>query len=301
MLRSDVGHDEYWAELHRSGDEWWTGAVNTIAERNGLAFGSVERAPFGRNVVLYAGDYVLKLVPPFWRHMWANERVALEAVHGRLSVTTPELVASGELNGWGYLVMERLAGESYGWRAENASTSQRLDLAALQGRLVKEISGLPPIPALRWEWEEIIDEDRQELEARLEGVPSHLVATAGEYVDAAGDLSSGSTMLHGDVSSINLLHDGGRTVLVDWSDASIGPADHEFISPMHHQFKGESDVLEAFWEGYGSLDDPESTRQRIMARSIIKYAALMGRFLIEMAGPEPQSWGELAERYTGIS
>jgi aminoglycoside phosphotransferase (APT) family kinase protein len=122
-----------------------------------------------------------------------------------------------------------------------------------------------------------------------------------EGVEGAGDLSTGNVMLQGDLSSINLLRSaGGETALVDWNDASVGPADHEFISPFMHQFHGTATDLAAFWSGYGSLDDPETTRHRIMARSIVKYATLMPTYLAELDRSGSSSWQAVAESFTGI-
>lgn len=301
MHLPDIEYDEYWQSFHRV-DGWWSGSLDLISAWEGLDLLPAERSPVGRNVVLLAGEWVVKLVPPFWHHMWERERIALDYVGGRLSVRTPELRAAGRIGAWGYLVMERLEGASLGWRAELGSPEAQTGLAALQGRLTREISLLPPVEALKWDWNELYDEDRRELAGRLDNVPPRLAATAADYVAGVGDLSSGDTVLHGDLASINLLRTEDRNwVLIDWSDAAVGPADHEFISPFMHQFRGDPHGLAAFWSGYGAVPDPVSTRDRIMARSILKYADLLSGFLGDLPGPLPASWPEAAERFTLIS
>lgn len=301
MQLLDIGYEEYRRSYHGAAMDWWSPPLGLIADRHGLDLSRAERSPVGRNVVLLAGDWVVKLVPPFWTHMWERERVALDHVYERLSVRTPVLEAAGRIDSWGYIVMERVEGTSLGWRAERGSAKERREAAVLQGRLAREISQLPPVESLRWDWNDVLEEDRLAMAAGLADAPPHLVAAAEDYVAGAGDLASGNALLHGDLSSINLLkREGGDTALVDWSDASVGPVDHEFISPFMHQFRGEPRGLQAFWSGYGVVDDPAATRHRIMARSIVKYARLMAGYLTDLPGPMPASWPEAAERFTLI-
>lgn len=122
-----------------------------------------------------------------------------------------------------------------------------------------------------------------------------------DYLASAGDLSQGDVPLHGDLSSINLLRAGdGSWGLIDRSDASVGPADHEFISPFMHQIRGNARSLTAFWAGHGPVSDPETIRHRIMARSLLKYASLLPSLLSDLPGPMPASWPEAAERFSRI-
>lgn len=297
----EIEHKEYWKSLHRRSAEWWSEPLSVIAGREGLELARPERAPAGRNIVFLTSNWAVKLIPPFWTHMWERECVALEHVHGRLTVRTPSLRAAGRIDSWAYLVMERVDGSSLGWRAELGSLQERKDLAALQGRLAREISQLPPVESIRWDWQSVLEEDRRDVPAGLATAPEHLTRSAAGYLEAAGDLSSGGVFLHGDIASINLLTSGrGDWSLVDWSDASVGPIDHEFISPFMHQFRGSIPELESFWSAYGAVPDPEATQHRIMARSIIKYAALMSRLIEDLPGPVPASWKEAAERFTLI-
>ena len=89
MTLPDVAHDQYWDAWHRRDDDWWLPTLSRVAAEHGFATTSAVRAPAGRNVVVVVGDRVVKLVPPFWAHMWECERRALDHVFGRLSVRTP--------------------------------------------------------------------------------------------------------------------------------------------------------------------------------------------------------------------
>lgn len=298
----DVDYDAYQQMHRRAGMSSWSAALTYIEEREGVSLAGAHRSPFGRNIVVLASDAVVKLVPPFWAHMWANEHAALEYVHGRLPVATPRLCGSGRVGAWGYIVMARLRGRTLGRRAEFLEPVLRVQAAELQGRLVRDIAALDPRPLLRWDWSALLAEDRAALPRHLAALPRALAKTALGYVDDAGELGEGETMLHGDLASTNLLREeGGGFSLVDWSDASVGPRDHEFISPLMHQFRGRPEELERFWRGYGPVEAPEWTAHGIMARSILKYGALMPKYLADLPGRMPATWHEAARRFTRLT
>jgi hygromycin-B 7''-O-kinase len=89
----------------------WLPAMRMICQRHTLPAGALARLSEGTNVVFAAGtQYIIKLYPPHWRRLCERERLVAEHLHGKLSVATPAIVAVGELEGWPYLVMQRLAG-----------------------------------------------------------------------------------------------------------------------------------------------------------------------------------------------
>ena len=302
MALPDVSHDEYQRRFHRVPVDHWAETLDQIATEVGVDVTGTVQSKLGRNVVLVADDVVVKLVPPFWRGMWERECTALRLVHRRLSVGTPVLIAKGDVGMWTYLVMERIGGIIVDRGVDLDSREARHDLAFQQGYLAAEIGSLPAEESLRWDWRGVIDEDLESLPDRLAAVPAGLAASAIDFISRAGDLATGpETFLHGDLASANfLLCDDGKLALVDGSDAGFGPRDHEFISPFMHQFRGASSELAEFWEGFGPVEDPAYTTARIMARSIVKYAPLLARYLADLPGRMPKTWTEAAERLCRI-
>src|SRR5262249_31928533 len=74
-----------------------------------VRFGDGSAGEYGINIVYALGRrQVLKLYPPYWRHLHTAECSVLTHVAGKLKVATPELLAQGHLEGWPYLVMSRL-------------------------------------------------------------------------------------------------------------------------------------------------------------------------------------------------
>lgn len=185
-------------------------------------------------------------------------------------------------------------------------------MARQQGALTAEVRALnlskEEQTHLAFSWSRLLAEQRaglaQELTAK--GTPEVLVKTAGAYVDAAGDLAAGTAglphpvFLHGDLSCVNLVLDPGSPKIVgllDFSDASFGPADHEFISPVTHQFRGEAHVLYAFWEGAEVERGNDQLEHRAMARSLLYYADTVGRYLERLPPLLPTSWPEAARSF----
>jgi hypothetical protein len=85
--------------------------------------------------------------------------------------------------------------------------------------------------------------------------------------------------------------------LLDFSDAALGPAGHEFISPVMHQFRGDLHVLQAFWEGAEVKVDNGELEHRAMARALLYYADTVGRYLERLPPPQPTSWSGAARSF----
>src|SRR5262245_38608790 len=111
LLPRDFDQAHYRRAIYGQPPARWQPALEIIRERHGLPGGAWERFSLGRNIVFARGPVVVKLSPPFWTHEIPREADALRTIHGRLPVATPELIATGELGGWRYLVQSRLPGE----------------------------------------------------------------------------------------------------------------------------------------------------------------------------------------------
>jgi len=140
----------------------------------------------------------------------ALEQVAMRAVEGRVDIPTPgELVTiDGRLG----LIMERIDG------ADFYSTLSRLPWAsfhvfALMGRLHARLLSTPAPPELP----DLHDYLRTQLEH-----PSVPPAARVAALEALDTLPTARAVCHGDFHPGNLLSDGTRTVVIDWSNATRG-------------------------------------------------------------------------------
>src|SRR5690349_20572023 len=115
-------------------------AARAIVHRHRLEGGGLERFPRGTAPVLRLGrEQVLKIFPASGERAFAVERDALARTRGRLPIATPRVDYEGELDGFRYLVMDRLEGEAIDdVRAQLAPR----DLEAIAARLGEAVGAL---------------------------------------------------------------------------------------------------------------------------------------------------------------
>ena len=305
-------YDTYWPTVHAQPLSVWMRGLESIRQRHGLAAGEWRRFNAGRNVV-FALDMrvVVKLVPEFWFSGATREAAALEAVHGRLPIASPELIGRGELGEWSYLVMSYVPGRCLRpiWR--NASTDERMRLATQHGRLAKAVHEVQLAKAarsaLQFDWDEMLNEQRDECRNALERsklLPGHLLNDLNAFLDTQWPLHDPPderVFLQGDIDPINLLvdDDGNLSGMVDFSDAKIGSPEHELLSPMVHSYRGDAAAIAAFhaaWEWKPGRSNVE-VQDQLMARVVLYYAHVFERVLACLAeGEQPASWRQLGSR-----
>jgi hygromycin-B 7''-O-kinase len=223
-------------------DDAFGAAVREVAQRHALA-GELAREGLGTNVVFAVGaDRVVKLFPPLWADEIAVERAGLAHVAGRLSVPTPEVTAEGELEGWPYLVLTRVAGVplARAWGALGAEARERA--ARRAGELVAEHHALPlpapgsGVPAPEWpaflraqtriSCERLAADPRTR--AWAEQLPTFVDALRPELEAAP------RVFLNADVTEEHLFvapDDRGEIVgLVDLADAMVGAPEYDLVS-----------------------------------------------------------------------
>lgn len=220
--------------------------------------GPVRALTQGTVLVAQVGAHkVLKLFPPFLRDHWAFERGMLRQLHGALDVPTPELLASGEHEGWGWLLMRRLRGQLLLDVWDKLPEPQRLRLLRHIGSLAAHLHALPVGAQARLApcWSEFIARQRAGCHARQQrtGLPEHLLAQLGAYI--AGPLpDTPEVLLTGEFTPMNLfVNTAGDAVvgLFDFGDGLIGPAAYDFSGPLCFMAAGQAPRVRAFFEGYG--------------------------------------------------
>ena len=85
---------------------------------------------------------------------------------------------------------------------------------------------------------------------------------------------------------------------------TLGQAAHEFISPLVHDYQGDRDALQAFFQGYGLPPEKWSHawQNHLMARIAIYYAAYLPHYLAAVPQLTPrQRWEELAMEFCQLS
>ena len=277
-----VNLDEYRAIYHR--DELWRPAIGEICHRHGIAAGSCVRGPDGTHIVYYAGpSHVIKLFVPLFREDFDAERIVLRRVEGRLGVDTPTLEFEGEVAGWPYIVMSRLAGRTLGevWPAVEAGN--RLEIVEKIGDLIARTRRLPAgeFVGLSVDWPAFVARQVATAAERHagEGVGQELLDRIPAYLASALPLLSGSfepVLLFSDVTDEHVLvsKTGGAWVMsgyVDFGDAMLGQRDYELVAPALDIALGDRGLLVTMLRasGYRDSEFTEAFRHRMMAYTLI--------------------------------
>lgn len=85
---------------HCFNDNVWAQAAASICARHQIPYRKLCRSPQGENISFLVDDkLVIKIFAPF-RQNYQRELAALEFAHGKLSLNTPQVRSTGELEGW---------------------------------------------------------------------------------------------------------------------------------------------------------------------------------------------------------
>ena len=300
-------------EIHARPLSFWKPALEALRQQHGLPQGAWSRFASGRNAVFELGsEWVFKLMAPRWYGDGVREEAALATVRGKLPVETPEPVASGELDRWRYLVTRRLPGTLLGEVWTQLSALERRIAARQIGAVARALHGLEvpgPNSPMRCDWEAMLRDQKAYChdEMKSSGASASLLADLDPFLDSEEPIFSPEqphVLLHGDLNPVNWLFIPGEdplrlTALIDFGDARIGPIAHDFISPAMHRFRGEAQVLEAFYSGYGlERADLSALQDNLMARTLLYYSSGIVKCLEEVPVTGPRStWRQVAAQY----
>ena len=291
----------------------WRAAVQRIAERHGLGAAGAHPFASGSDVVWPAGDAVVKLTDPAWRWQIEAEARALEHVAGRLPVRTPRPIALGELEGWPYVVLERVPGRALAEVWPELGTDARRDLARDLGQLVRALHDLP-LDGLPDDWDGFFGVCLAGLPERLRapGVPDALVDGVPAWLDAhglrdeLGQRGRPRVFLHTELLDQHVLDErrSGRWVpaaMIDFADHRVGPFEYELPALVEFVFRGERGLLGTFLRAYGLPEDglDAAYGERLLAWGLAHRYGSLRRMLGCLGGDggEPVAGlGELAAR-----
>ena len=316
FLPFELDYPTYWQQWHQNPEAPWQPAIRVIAARHGLPDNGWERSPRGRNVVfLLPEQAVLKITPPIWHRENRREHTALGVLAGRLPVTTPQVLAAGDLDGWPYLLTSFIPGEMLTRIWSQLPRTDQLRLAHQHGELMRALHAISDQPeALAFDWSLRLAEQAAEATASMQaaGVSQPLVADLARFLAKTAPLhrpDEPDVLLQGDLSHVNLLvtQVEGRYQIsgqVDFGDTTLGQAAHEFISPLVHDYQGDREALQAFYQGYGlpAAKWSQVWQEQLMARIAIYYAAYLPHYLAAVPQQTPrQRWEELALEFCQLS
>jgi hygromycin-B 7''-O-kinase len=288
--------------------------VDAMCDVLGLAPASLRRYAGGSLPVYAVGDSrVLKVYPPFDLPARDTESTVLQVVGGRLSIPTPGVRAVGELDGWGYLLMDQLHGDSLAEAWPHIPVDDRLRLAARMGEFLAELHSLRDarLDAVRVDWSSFIEEQRGTAVARQRrrGLESRWLDGISEFLEGTplGEARPES-LLHTEVMREHLLversGDGWQlSGLFDFEPAMVGAPEYEFASIGLFLSCGDPKLLRCVLRSYGYAAAAlnEALENRLLAYGLLHRYSNLPWFLKRVPPPaHVRTLPELASVWWGL-
>jgi hygromycin-B 7''-O-kinase len=282
-----------YAAIHRD-DAAFAPGLAAIASRHRLA-GVPARYPAGSLPVYALDDRVIKLYPPYDRAHHDVERCALAGLDGRLPIPSPRLDGVGELDGWMYLVMERLPGVPASTVWDELTAAARDRFAEAVGHTMAALHGVPldGFGPLRIDWDAFVAERevatlaqqrRRQLDPRwLEQIPGFLARHR--------PTDPRRVVLHTELMREHILVVRGAdglvpTGLVDFEPAMIGAPEYELASVGVFVTAGDPRLLDRLLRAYGADPRDPELPLRAMAWALLHRYSHVGWYL-ERVPPPP--------------
>jgi hygromycin-B 7''-O-kinase len=183
---------------------------------------------------------VLKVYPPIYFDERDREAGVLGVLHERLPIPTAVVRAIGDLEGWGYLLMDRLRGALLTEAWPELGDEDRTRLATGLGGALRVLHSIrdPALQVARVDWPSFLRRQRETCaeRQRCRGLETHWVEQIEGFLSANPlDEGPAECLLHTEVMREHLLVERGPdgwhyTGLFDFEPAMIGAPEYEFAS-----------------------------------------------------------------------
>ncbi len=291
--------------------EPWLLAIRALCERHDL-HGDIHLFDQGSCVLFGIGEHwVIKLYEPAFIEHFHNERNVLLQVHGSLPVPTPQLQAAEMLEGWGYIIMSRLPGQSLNLVWSSLKPSDRARIAEQAGALTAAFHQLPigDISLFSAPWRDFGAMQREGCAAqhRSHGyLPESTLDAIDALVESIEVENHSPVLLHTEITSHNLVADqtpdGHWTLsgLVDFEPSMLGPPEYDLVAPAIFVCRGDGDLLRRTLRAYGYTDSQQdrALQRRLMGYTLLHRYSHLGFFWRQLSeAPLPEGLRELTEGF----
>jgi hygromycin-B 7''-O-kinase len=278
-------------------DGVWQRAAAAICARHNLTYASLRRSQHGENIIFFVDErFVIKIFAPF-RDGYLREKAALEFASGKLDIETPEILYTGEVEGWSYLIMTQLAGLPAREAWTEIESHERIEIVSRLGVVLKNLHNhAAPLSqtSLNRDWHGFIERQAEMCIGRqracganpewLESLPAY-VAERLELLPAEYT----PVLLHGDVHPGNLLlaQENGRwklTGLFDFADSLCGFHEYDFVAPGVLMVQGNRELQRALLLAYGYKESQldMNLRARLMLLTILYECSNLRKYALRL-------------------
>jgi hygromycin-B 7''-O-kinase len=288
----------------------WLPVLQHLQTEFRLPDGPWEKILTGSNALFGLGDdVVVKLVPPNWRRQGDKEILVAPLLENKLSLQTPGLIGSGEIDNWVFVISSRLRGTSLADVWPTLDLEQKRLIMIQTGTVLRELRTVTfdENIAIKVDWPSYVQDLIAGCLARHQRsmMPKELLAQVMPYLEAAGDFATPgeSRFLHMDVHPWNLMatQQEGRwklAGLLDFGDAIVGNCDRfELLTPMIFMAQGNPLLLKALLDSYGAVGDvsPSTLQRQLTACMLIRPDSdvMFCMRQVPMTGPR-DTWNQIA-------
>lgn len=263
----------------------WLPVLSHLQRAFGLPDGAWERIPQGANALFgLGGDVIVKLVPPNWRRQGDKEILVAPLLEGKLSLQTPRLIGSGEIDNWVFVITSRLAGVLLADVWPSLDIEQKRSIMVQTGQVLRELRAVAfdQDIAIKVDWPSYLRELSAGCLARHQRrkMPAGLLGRVLPYLEAAGEFAKAgeARFIHMDIHPWNLMakQEAGcwkLDGLLDFGDAIVGHSDRfELLTPMIFMAQGSQVLLKALLDSYGATCalSPSELRRQLTACMLIR-------------------------------
>lgn len=271
----------------------WFDAAKEICQRHRISFNEMKRADSSDHVVfLLDNSLVLKIYRPS-RNCFERERKALEFVGGKIGLKTPEIIETGEFEGFEYLIQTQIQGELM-TRPKWLELEEKEQIRFISKLAVhlKEIHQLNS-DSFQCDWAEFV-KDRVEtfIERQIaHGVNQKIIEVLPKYIEENLKLVplSPTTFLHSDVhfGNLRVFQEKGEwqiSGLFDFADSRRAFYEYDFLAVGVLMMQGQREIQREFFKdyGYAEKDLDETMRRRLMMLTMLYESADLRRYALRL-------------------
>ncbi len=270
--------DAYRAIYHR--DDVWRPIIAEICRRHPFLDQAYTRGPDGSHIVYMVGQrYVVKLFVPLFAQDFVAESLVAKHLQGRLGVETPGIVAQGQVGGWHYLVMSRVAGRPLEAVWEDMPQANRRRIVTEVGQLIARLRAISVtgLESLAVDWSAFLVAQTNTVSARhqVEGLSWDPITEISTYLESLAEMCTEkrAVLLLADITREHVFvspRDGWWQVVgyVDFGDAIVGHPDYELVAPGVDIVGGDPGLLRCLLLAAGY---PEPTLDIPLCRRLMAY------------------------------
>lgn len=281
-------HDPAVPIRQHASPERWQELLGGVLRSAGLPSEGLAPCAAGSDVVWATPTHVVKMTTLQWTDEIAAEAANLRAVAGRLTVPTADVVATGELQGWAWVIQTRLAGRPLARVWSDLGRADHRRLARDLGRLTASLHAVPvdADPG----WAAFLAKNREGAVARQEQTP--YAGAIDAFLDRVPRPEEPHVLLHTELLGEHVFVDDGLQLcgVIDFADGRAGHPLYEVAAFVEFLF-GDRDLLTDFFAGWGR---PQPDPQELLAWDLLHRYGRLARILDD---PPPPSLEAVARRY----